>query len=310
MATRDQLLQSDRNISGLTIPAPVPPKAAERAVVLPDLGLTLRRLNPAETVYDPAGLYLEEIVELPDWRTEDVDALFGFQTCELVDPVIANQADADKATLGYQVSNDGGTSWLVFDTGGGMWVPATGAISGTFMTSLEVDTYLHLLPVADNPRSVRIRVRLSPGASGRQRPVLERYHIFHDTELDLMHDVSISLRRFIEGAVKVPMFFITELGAATGTITIPDSSSNPADQPSEPGFDVTIAEPVEAYNLTVDPKRLSNLFGTLSGRTVTLIAAQPAGDKVEVAFTGLPDVFISAEEFFQLSKIPSIVVSV
>lgn len=294
---------------GMEFEVPVPPKTAGRAVVIPEIGLTLRKLNASETNYDPAGRYLETRVALPNWRPGGIESLFGFESCEKLDPEIRNQSDSDKATVGYQVSNDDGATWLTFDSGAGAWVAATGVLDDVFVTAEVLDERLPLIPFADE-RQIRLRVKLTPGAGGRQRPVLQWTTLYHDTRLDLYEDVTRSLKRHIDGAIQMPMYFCAELSGAS-SVDIPDSSSDPNVQPTEPGFDVTVAEPVEVFNLTADPGRLVDLFGALGGakgRTITFVGPQTG--TVEVRFTGIPDVFVGAEEFFQLSKIPSVVVTI
>ena len=306
MATRTDPIAHD---FGMEFEVPVPPKTTGRAVVLPEIGLTLRKLNPGETNYDPSGRYLETRVALPNWKPGGIEALFGFESCEGIDPPIRNQVDTDKATVTYQVSNDDGVTWLTYDAGLGSWEPATGVLDDVFVSGEVLDERLPLIPFADD-RQLRLRAKLTPGASGRQRPVLQWTTFYHDVNLDLYEDISRSIKRYIDKAIQVPMFFIAAL-SGTASVIIPDSSSDPNIQPSEPGFDVEVVEPVQAFNLDTDPGRLVDLFGSLGGpkgRTITLIG--PQSGTVEIQFTGLPDVFIGAEEFFQLSKIPSVVVVV
>lgn len=292
---------------GMDFEVPVPPKTAGRAVVLSEIGLTLRRLNAAETRYDPSGKYLEARIALPNWQPGGIESLFGFESCETLEPSISNQVDADKATVGYQISNDDGLTWLTWD--GSAWVEATGILDDMFVMARVLDERLPLVPFADI-RQLRLRVKMTPGNSGRQRPVLRWTTLYHTVDLDLYEDVTRSLKRHIDRSIQVPMFFLAELSSAP-SVTIPDSSSNPNIQPTEPGFDVTVVEPIKVFNLSNDPGRLVNLFGFLGGpkgRTVNF--SGPQTGNVEVQFTGIPEVFIGAEEFFQLSKLPSVVVTV
>jgi len=290
--------------AGMEFEVPMPPKTAERAVVLPEVGLTLRRLDAGETRYDPSGRYLETRVALPNWEPGGIESLFGFESIAGVDPVIRGQTDADKAQVNYQVSVDGGVTWLTWD--GMAWVEATGVLADVFVAAITVDQRIPLLPLAF-PRQIRLRAKLTPGASGRQRPVLRRTNIFHTVRLDLYEDVTRSIKRHIDGQIRVPMFFIAEGLIGATDIAIPTGSSDPATAGAgEPGYDVQVIEPVRVFNLTTDPGRLINLFGGLVGRTVSFVGPQTG--KVEVQFTGVPEVFIGAEEFFQLSKIPSVVV--
>jgi hypothetical protein len=292
---------------GMAFEAPVPPKTARRAVVIPEIGLTLRRLNAAETAYDPAGKYLETRVELPNWKPGGVESLYGFACCEFLEPVLPNQPDADKATVGYQISNDDGLTWLTWDPGTTAWVVATGVLADSFVDKDTLDMHLPTVPFAAE-RQIRLRAKLTPGNNGRQRPVLKWTTIYHAVDLNLYEDVSRSIKRFIDAYIKVPMFYLAETSASP-SVTIPTSTSDPATAgATEPGFDVKIEEPIRVFNLTTDPGRLNDIFGTITGRTVSFLGPQTG--KVEVEFVGVPDVFIGAEEFFQLSKIPSVVVTV
>jgi hypothetical protein len=301
MPTHEGKLRSD---AGLVFETPVPPETVERAMVLVDVGLTLRKLNATKTMYDPTGSYYETIVEL--WKAEGITELYGYECTELVQPVIQNQPDADKATIGYQVSNDDGATWYVWDSTA--WSLATGVLDGVFNTKATLDERINIFPFsATTDRQIRLRVKLTPGANGRQRPVLRSFVVYSSIKMDLYEDVSRSLKRYMDDAFRVPMCFITQATGAT-SITIPTSSSNPSVQPSEPGFDVDIEEPAAVYNLTTDPQRLVNLFSSLSGRTLSILGPQTGA--LEAQFTGSPDIFIGAEEFFQLSKIPSVAITV
>jgi hypothetical protein len=295
-----------RLLDGLGFTAPVIPETVERAVLMPDIGLTLRKLNSTKTKYDPMGSYFETIVELPNWKAEGITELYGFECTELLDPVIANQDDADKAVIGYQASNDNGATWLVWDNT--QWSEAIGVLDGVFNDKKTIDERINIFPFsATADRQFQLRVKLTPGASGRQRPILKSFVIYSSITMDLYEDVSRSIKRYLDANFSIPMCFISEVTGAT-SVTIPDSSSNPSIQPSEPGFDVIVAEPSAVYNLTTDPQRLVNLFSGLSGRTITILGPQTG--TLETQFTGIPDIFIGAEEFFQLSKIPSVAVTV
>ncbi len=295
--------------AGMEFEEPVPPKKVRRAVVLGEvLGLTLRRTNAAETNFDPTGKYRETRVALPNWKPGGIEELFGFECCEALDPVIVGQDDSDKATITYQVSTDGGTTWLTWDAGSSAWVEATGVLDDFFVDKTTLDKNLSLIPFNDE-RQIRLRVKLTPGSNGRQRPALLWTTLYHSVRLDLYEDVTRSLKRYIDGAIQVPMFYCQEGLSAANSVTIPTSTSDPATGGlGEIGYDVDVAEPIKVYNLTNDPGRLIDLFGGLSGRTVTFIGPQTG--QVEVQFVGIPSVFIGAEEFFQLSKIPSVVVVV
>lgn len=306
MPARTDPFTTGRN---LIFEAPMLPATVERAFVHPQFGLTLRRLNQAETSFSSAGKYRETVVELPNWSLEGLAELFSFDVLEAIEPFIEGQDPLDRARIGYQLSNDGGTTWLLWDDGSSAWVPAVGVLDGVYNDLDTVDKHIPAFPTLTLPRQIRIRVRLTPGASGRQRPLLRTTGICYESRLNLYEDVTRSLKRYVDGAIRLPKVFIAELTGGT-SVTIPTSSSDPSVQPSELGYDVTVAEPITVYNLTTDPNRNQNLFGSLGGvgnRTITFLGAQTG--KVEINFVGIPEVFIGAEEFFQLSKIPSVVIT-
>jgi hypothetical protein len=152
-----------------------------------------------------------------------------------------------------------------------------------------------------SPHQVRLKVLLTPGAGGLQRPVLKNTIIFNKHTMDLYEDVTRSLKRCLDAEIKVPMFFIAEIATPCDTVEVE----------RDIGLDVTVVPPIKVYNLTTDPARNIDLFASLGGpnnRTVTMVSPQVG--QIEVQFVGVPEVFIGAEEFFQISKIPSVVVFV
>jgi hypothetical protein len=296
MPAQLDLLKADANI---IFEDPIAPATATRAVLLPGYGLTLRKLDPEERVYAPDGKYLETIVILQNWLAEGLESLFAFEAPFVLDPEIADQKEEDKAKLLYQLSNDGGTTWFVWQDGPDAWVPATGSLETVFNDLEMVDRRLPLFPLCA-PRQVRIKVKLIPGAKGRQRPVLCNTLIYNDHEKDLMEDVSRSLKRFLDREFTVPMTYNGEIATPSTTLCIEKDA----------GLDVKIEEPIKVFNLKNDPCKQFNLFSSLAedGRTITMLGPQVG--QVEVKFAGRPEVFIGAEEFFQISKIPSVVVFV
>lgn len=293
MPTRlDQLLGDE----GMLFEPPILPETAEKAVLLPKFGVTLRKLNDEKTRYDPSGRYYETIVDLANWSANGLTSLFGFELDEFVDPNIPGVPLAQRAKLGFQLSNDDGASWLIWQDGPDAWVPAVGVLANVFNDKEIVDRRIPLFPLCN--RQVRLRVKLTPGVGGRQRPVLRQTMIYNRHDMDIYEDVTRSIKRYIDGAIQLPMFFYAEIATPSQTIEIERDT----------GLDVTVVEPIRVYNLTTDPGKCVNLFASLGGcknRTVTLTSPQIG--QLEVQFIGVPDVFIGAEDFFQISKIPSIV---
>ena len=283
---------------GVGTPAPVLPATVSRAFVDPEVGTMLRKLNPDETAYDAGGAYYEAEVSSPNLVGEKITELFAFQAFWGVEPAIPGLPPSQAAAVAFQVSNDGGATWLVWQDSVSSWVPAAGPLLGFFNDALTVDRRIPLLPWGD-PHQVRFRVRMTPGAGGLQRPVVYGLALFNRHDMDISEDCARSVKRHLDDVVKVPMYYMAELAVPSATITIESGI----------GLDVSVREPIKVYNLTADPARNVNLFSSLGGpdgRTISMVAVQ-AGP-VEVQFTGVPDVFIGAEEFFQVSKMPSVVV--
>lgn len=296
MPAQLDLLKADED---MIFEEPQAPATARRAVLLPGTGLTLRKLDVDETVYDPSGRYKETTVILKNWRAEGLERLFGFETPFFLEPELPNLPEAQQAKLRYQLSNDNGQTWLVWQDGPDAWVPAVGSLANIYNDLFTVDRRFPLFPLCA-PNQVRIKVRLTPGANGIQRPVLCNTLIYNDHEKDLMEDVSRSLKRFLDSELTVPMFFNGEIATPSTTVCIERDA----------GLDVKIEEPIKVFNIKNDPCKQFDLFSGLGedGRTVTMLGPQVG--QVEVKFTGRPEVFIGAEEFFQISKIPSVVVFV
>ena len=277
-----------------------PPPTGEipKAVVLPEVGTLLVRLNTDKTMFAADGKYYETWVTTPNLIGERITSLFGVQVFWLPDPDIPNLPESDLAAVALQVSNDGGVTWLVWQDSSSSWVPATGILDGYFNDVDTVDRRIPLLTWTA-PHQIMFRIRMTPGAAGAQRPIVFGIALYNSHEMDISEDCARSVKRFIDKEINVPMFYMAELGSPSTSITID----------RDVGLDVTVAEPITVYNLATDPARNYNLFASLGGpdgRTVQLTSSQTG--QMEVRFRGIPDVFIGAEEFFQISKMPSVVI--
>jgi len=288
-----------RTDEGVTFDTPIFPATASRSVVLSDFGLTLRKLDTDQTKYDPMGKYYETVVTLENWKAEGLTELFGFETIGFVDPIIENQDPLTAAKISFQLSNDDGATWLVWVDGPDAWLPAVGIYAGLFNDETTVDLRFPLFPFSA-PRQLRLRVKLTPGLSGIQRPVLFDTIIYNKHRMDLYEDVTRSMKRYIDDAIHVPMFFYADISVPSPTVLVEQ----------EIGLDVKIVEPIKVFNTTTDPGKNIDLFVAIAPDGRTILMSGPQVGKIEVQFVGVPDVFIGAEEFFQISKIPSVVVSV
>lgn len=277
---------------------PALPGKAERAVTDPDIGTSLVKLNLDETQYAADGKYYESWATTPNLVGEKIKDLFGLQVFWLPFPEIPNLPESEMASVALQVSNDGGATWLVWQDSSSAWVPATGILDGFYNDVETVDRRIPLLQWTD-PHQIMFKIRMTPGAGGYQRPLVFALALYNTHDMDISEDCARSVKRYLDRTINVPMYYMAELGSPSSSITIDDGI----------GLDVTVAEPITVYNLTVDPARNINLFSSLGGpnnRTIALLSPQTG--QLEVRFRGVPDVFIGAEEFFQISKMPSVVV--
>lgn len=270
----------------LTFVVPALPKI-ERAVRICGEGITLRRLDPLEEHYDPAGRGFESVVTLPNHKANALKELTGFRADEFT-------TGSFGGSIGYQLSNDGGATWLTFDTALPGWVPAVGLFATVYVSQAVVEKNagtFPLLPV----KQFRIRVQLKPNASGSKRPLLKNAVVFLEYDYDFEVDLARSLKHHLEALVRVRMTWCDQLSAAS-TIAV-DSG-------------LTVGGPVKVYNLTTDPDRTTDLFVSvaLDGKTVTFSPAQTG--QIEVSYFGIPKVFIAAEENYQFGSIPAVLINV
>lgn len=283
-----------RNDFEMEFEAPV--GAATRAMLLPEFGLTLRKLDPNEDRYASDGKYYETTVQLPNWKAEGLTSLFGFEAPFFLDPKVDGIDPLQEAKVGFQLSIDGGVNYLAWD--GFSWVPAVGSMD-IYNDVATVDEFIPQLPFG-NPRQVRVKVKLTPGLNGLQRPVLANTYIFNQHKMDLFEDVARSMKRYLDKVIEVPMYYRTTFNIPTKNLLVESDSSTALDVKISPNG-------IAVYNITVDPGRNNNLFLAFDGVNKITLTAQQTGD-MEVQFTGIPEVFITAEEFFQVSKIPSVVI--
>lgn len=288
----EYLLDPDK----VVVEPPTPPGTGDRAVVTED-GVLMVKLDLDRDRYAADGKYYEAFVQTPNWVGEGLKEYFAFAVIGYLNPIIPDLPIADQARVSFQLSNDNGVTWRVWVDGPDAWLPATGPLDGVFNDELTVDRRIPQFPFA-NPKQLRFRIRFEPSANGLQRVVVQALVIYNKHEQDIYEDFTRSLKRYIDSRIRVPMYYMAELAAPSSTIYIE----------KDVGLDVGITEPITVYNIGTDPGKLTNLYQSLGGpdgRTVTMLGPQIG--QIEVNFTGIPEVFVGAEEFFHISKIPSIV---
>lgn len=265
---------------------PVVSPQIERAVRLCGAGLTLRKLNAAETAYDPTGLYKEGVVTLPNHRAVAMTELTGFHADELT-------SGSFGGSLGYQLSTNNGATWRTWDTMTLTWAPAVGPLAGVYASKDVVEEHIGALGLTPQ-REFRIRVKLTPTADGKKRPMLTAIVVDLEYDYEFETDVVRSLKHHLEGLVRTRLLWVDQVTAATTVVV---------------DLGMTVRGPVRVYNLTTDPNRTANLFTAImpDGKTVTMAPAQTG--KIEVNYFGEPKVFISAEENYQLGAIPAVLIN-
>lgn len=192
--------------TGLEFEVPVPPKI-ERAFRLCGQAVTLRKLALDETSYDPLGKYVESVVVLQNHKANALKELFAFRADEVLE---GGQAGGE---IGYQLSNDGGATWLALDTAGPAWVPAVGAFATVYEDQLDVSRYIGTFPLTPQ-KQVRIRARLTPTANGRRRPELRAVVLSVEYDYDFQEDLARSLKHHLEPLVRVRMKWVDNAVAA------------------------------------------------------------------------------------------------
>lgn len=272
----------------LTFETPLPMKV-ERAVRLTTrkcTALTLRRLNSDETAYDPGGKYFETRVVLPNHKANALTELTGFRADEFT-------TEEFGGSIGYQLSNDDGVIWRTFDTGSMSWVPAVGLFLDVFVSQATVEARIGVFPLTP-AKQLRIRVKLTPSVDGSKRPLLRNAVVYTEYDYDFVEDLARSLKHHLEKTVRVRTRWV-ENATAAPTIVV-DSG-------------LRVSGPVRVFNLSTDPDRTIDLFVAVNpdGKTVVLSSAQTG--KVEVNYFGIPEVFLAAEENYQLGTIPAVIVT-
>ena len=194
--------------------------------------------------------------------------------------------------LTYRASPDDGSTWWVWT--GAVWEEAVGPLATTWNTALELDAGFPDFPLDKDEPQVRIKVRMTPSADGEQTPVLAGLVLYVDFDYDMEDDVMRSMRRYLEDSVSIRTTWKGNVSNAT-TFQVEH-------------YWRQMAGPVEVYNLTTDPNRTTNLFSSLTADNKGLVLTSAQSGLLEATLRGCPEVYITAEEVFQLSHTPAVVI--
>lgn len=263
----------------------------ETKVVVCDGLLSLRRVPNPDSGWYRDGIYPEDPEEilLPVFAANGLTELYAFEEeVEIVDA-------EDPGTIRYRLSPDGGTAWLFWN--GSAWAAASG--DDDWNTEAEMDAHVGTFPFALE-RRLRLAVKLAASADRKACPSLKGAYLHTELRYNPHDDMLRSLKHFLEGA-RASLTYEEVLERTTSQVEI----STPFD----------VAEVTGVYNLTDDPGRETDLYQSLSGKEVTMTAAQDNGDLIEIRFQGSFPVFLSVDQdyhdelgVYQIEEIPACIV--
>jgi hypothetical protein len=233
--------------------------------------------------YHPQGDYTEELFQLdPLIRMELLDSFFGIEC-------VRDDALGD-AGVGFQISVDGGTSYLSWD--GAAWTED----ALRFSSPLTVEEFVSQLPVGGAP-VLGLKMRLE--AVGGETPIVQKIVLLYEMEdrttlYGFQEDLERTLRRVVEDRVRVPI---------RGDIRSNGSAAIPVPTPMQ-----TIQTVTGVYDLAADPGKQNNLLSGWSGTTITLTGPVASGTVLHVLGTASPVVILGAEPDYEESTLPFIYV--
>ena len=167
--------------------------------------------------------------------------------------------DNDLGSIGIQLSNDNGATYLYWD--GGDW-DTVGA--NDWNTEEEVQDNIATFPfVAGSFKQIRPKVKLNPDSDNKASPHLYELRIHYEIDFVPEKDVVKSVKSKIDTEVEV----ITEVG-----VIIREN----LDRFLVP-FRVKVESVIGAWNLTTDPGRLDNIFDSLDQ---TLLETKETGEEI------------------------------
>ncbi len=247
--------------------------------------LRLRPINPETGHYDRSQRLNAAEVHLLGKPASGIDAFYGFRA----------EFEENEGDVRFRVSTDGGITWKYWD--GAMWDDATDNSLDPeieWNTDQEIDANLIDLS-AINGRNPAVAILMNPGGGVRQRrtPEVANVTVYTDGIVDFEEDIMRSVRKHLQG-MKVQGLWRSKQDAGE-TVILLDTDFN-------------VEEPIEAYDLTADPGRTTNLFSSLGpAKTVTLTA--PSTGRLEIQYVASPEVFIMRSPNLGLSTIPSVAMS-
>ena len=215
--------------------------------------------------------------------------LVGFYSFEENVKIELDDDGNELGAVGYQVSVDGGATWIYWD--GATW-SAPGPDDWNSM--VEVDAGL---PQLDVTKQYRFRARIKPDSACDHCPSLYSLTVGLDYRYAFLEDMVRTLKRYIESNLSIVLASMRKLETPGQTFVLQS--------------DFTVTTVYAVYDITVDPETTNNLYQSYDpvNKIVTMNSVVAAGHVVKVYFAGSCGVFIvSADEDLQISTIPAVYV--
>jgi len=239
-----------------------------------------------------------------NWSPDALEELFGFE----IDAFFELEDDREDATfgdalgsVGFQISNNNGISFLFFSTVSSTW---SAAGVNDFSSTNAISEGMPTFPLTEG-RQLQLKMRLTPDTLGRSTPVVQSVSIHHEVRYDFHVDIMRSVKRFMDANLRPNLEIRLQIPSPSDQLVMPT--------------DFVVDSVLAAYNLSTDPDRLIDLFSSITitqtgtdkngdpefENRVFLTSTLVAGSIIEIQFRGIAPVFIVADEDERISVLPA-----
>jgi hypothetical protein len=244
-----------------------------------------------------------DVIEFPNTK---IAGLLSFWSFEGYVGFNKDEDDVDLGTVEYQLSNDGGTTYLYWT--GAAWATA-GANDWNTENDVQDNIAAFTFPVGGD-KQIRVKARLSPDSNQLSTPYLYGIAIHYELDFIPEEDVVRSLLTKLENELQV----ITEIGvvlAAAGTVI---------DVP----FENKVLSVIGTWNNSTDPGRLANIFQSLSqtlvqtletgeeiwSQQINITPSQAASSEILARLKLFMPIYIAPDQDYTIGKVPKVVMEI
>jgi len=192
----------------------------------------------------------------------------------------------------FRLSVDGAND-LYWD--GAAW-SAAGA--GNWNTEAEIAANIASFPVAT--QSLQVVTNLSTSHES-YTPEVDWIKVLYESDIEWQEDYIVrSLVPELRENIRAIAEYAVDLPAASATVDL-----GVIETP------YNIVDVDSAYNLTADPRKLTDLAQSYNSGTkvVTLSSSQPVGERILVRFTYEPEVAVmTSQDYSELAKVPAVII--